>query len=388
MASDFQGYKMTRHTERLALSHGSPGTHREVLVYRYGSDSPAGKAYLQASIHADETPALIALHHLLCLLDEADRDGMVRGEIVVVPYANPVGLDQFAHGSHHGRYELAGGGNFNRGWPDLARGLAEQLEGNLTDDAGANIVKIREALRESVDSLPVTCELDSLRRTLAGLAVDADIVLDIHCDDDALMHLYVLETHWPEAGDLAADLGCRAVLVSDDSGGGPFDECCSTPWLRLRKAFPDKAVPAACLGGTVELRGQADVSDEIARSDARALFRTLQRRGFISGDSAPLPKPLCEATPLTACEVLKAPATGVLSYCVAPGEEVEKGEIVAWLIDPAAEPAHARQAIHAGTDGLVLSRRMKKYVRAGWSVAKIVGSTPLQGRESGALLDT
>ena len=73
---------------------------------------------------------------------------------------------------------------------------------------------------------------------------------------------------------------------------------------------------------------------------------------------------------------------------VAAGDIVRKGDIVAWLIDPAAEdPEAGRQAIRAGTDGLVLSRRVKKYVRAGRSVAKIVGDVPLQSRAPGALLE-
>ena len=379
---------MGKAVERYSLTHGSPGTKREVLVHRYGQDATGGKAYLQASIHADETPALLTLHHLLRLLDRAERDSAITGEIVIVPYANPIGLDQFVNAGHTGRYELAGGGNFNRNWPDLSDAVIERLRGQLTDDESANIAKVRQALRETVESLPVASELDSLRKTLAGLAIDSDIVLDLHCDDDALMHLYILETHWPDASDLAAELGCRAILLSDDSGGGPFDECCSTPWLRLKAAFPDRPIPPACLGGTVELRGRPDVSEELAHSDAQGLYRTLQHKGFIAGDPGPAPEALCEATLLTACEVLKSPATGVLSYMVATGDIVRKGDIVAWLIDPAAEdPEAGRQAIRAGTDGLVLSRRVKKYVRAGWSVAKIVGDVPLQSRAPGALLE-
>jgi len=380
--------KMSRRTERLPLAYGSPGTTRSVLVHRYGPSGCGRKAYLQASLHADETPAMATLHHLVRLLDEADQNGSIDGEIVVVPYANPIGLDQFASGAHSGRHEMASGGNFNRDWPELGRGLDAALEGRLGDDPAANTEAIREALREKVEALPAADEMDDLRRLLARLAVDADLVLDLHCDDDALMHLYLLETHWPEGEDLACDLGCRAVLLADDSGGGPFDECFSTPWLRLAKAFPGKPIPAACLAATVELRGQSDVDDATAAADAGALYRTLQRRGFIAGTPETLAPPLCEATPLAACEVVKAPDTGILSYCVALGETVKKGDVIAWLIDPAAEePGEGRQAIRAGTDGQVLSRRSLKYTRAGWSVAKIVGTEPLAEREGGALLE-
>src|SRR3546814_8708707 len=64
-----------------------------------------------------------------------------------------------------------------------------------------------------------TSELHSLRLALGGLAADADVVLDLHCDDQSLMHLFLVPAHWPQAAELAADLGCRAVLLAEDSGG-------------------------------------------------------------------------------------------------------------------------------------------------------------------------
>src|SRR3546814_11247046 len=81
-------------------------------------------------------------------------------------------------------------------------------------------------------------ELHSLRLALASLAADADVVLDLHCDDQALMHLFLIPAHWPAAAALAADLGCRAVLLAEDSGGSSFAEAFSPPWPRLAERFP------------------------------------------------------------------------------------------------------------------------------------------------------
>ena len=117
---------------------------------------------------------------------------------------------------------------------------------------------------------------------LAG-TVDA-IVLDLHCDDDALMHLYMLETHSTEAEIWGRELASAATLLSDDSGGGAFDETFSVPWLQLAKAFPDLPIPAHCKAATVELRGYGDVFDEINKTDAEALYHILQHQGFIEGD--------------------------------------------------------------------------------------------------------
>lgn len=382
---------MTRMSERIPLGADRPGTQRTLLVHRYGAPDARPKAYLQAALHADETPALLVAHHLVRLLDAADARGEILGQIVLVPYANPIGLDQIVNREHSGRFELAGGGNFNRNWPDLFEPVCERISEALGDEAEANVATIRQAINERLAGLSANSELDRLRLTLARLAADADLVLDLHCDDDALMHLYLLAAHWPEGEKLAAELGCRAVLLADDSGGGTFDECFATLWTRLAKRFPERPIPAACLAGTVELRGKADVSDAFAEQDARALFRALQHHGLIAGEPGPPPEPLCEATRLEACDVVMAPAAGVLSYAVELGQEVRAGDTVAWLVDPAAEnpgdePAGGRQAITARSDGLVLNRRLHKYVVAGLAVAKVVGTEPLAWRNEGQLM--
>ncbi len=378
---------MKRQSDRIPLGADRPGTERFLRVHRYGAPDARPKAYLQASLHADETPGLLVQHHLMRLLDEAAANGEITGQIVLVPYANPIGLDQIVNQSISGRFELAGGGNFNRNWPDIFAPLCAQVADGLGDDAAANVATIRQAINELLAGRSASSELDRLRLTLARLSADADLVLDLHCDDDALMHLYLLAAHWPEGRDLAAELGCRAVLLADDSGGGSFDECFASLWTRLAARFPGRPIPAACMSGTVELRGQEDVSDALADQDAGGLFRALQRYGYIAGDPGPAPELICEATRLEACDIVKSPAAGVLSYTVELGQTVRDGDILAWLIDPAADdPVDARRAIPARSSGFVLNRRAHKYVVAGLDIAKVVGTEPLAWRSEGQLM--
>ena len=66
---------------------------------------------------------------------------------------------------------------------------------------------------------------------------------------------------------------------------------------------------------------------------------------------------------------------------------MKRGDIIAEVIDPAAEDlGRARLPLHAGTDGVVLSKRAHKWVVPGFSVAKIVGKEPLEHRQ-GYLLE-
>ncbi|MFU1924814.1 succinylglutamate desuccinylase, partial [Klebsiella pneumoniae] len=72
-----------------------------------------------------------------------------------------------------------------------------------------------------------------MQRLLYRHACDADLVLDLHCDFEAAIHLYTLPQQWPAFASLAARLGAAVGLLAEESGGGSFDEACSVPWLRL-----------------------------------------------------------------------------------------------------------------------------------------------------------
>jgi hypothetical protein len=374
-------------SERLPLLAVGPGTRRELTVHRFGRQDARPKIYLQAALHADETPGLLVQHHLYALLEEAERRGAIEGEILLVPYANPIGLAQFTNGENMGRYEQGGGGNFNRNWPDLGAAVADKVAGRLGEDAAGNVAVIRGAMLEHLAGQQPASELHSLRLALASLAADADVVLDLHCDDQALMHLFLIPAHWPQAADLAAELGCRAVLLAEDSGGSSFDEAFSAPWTRLAERFPQHPIPAACLAGTVELRGRTDVDDVTARADAEALFRSLQRFGAVKGNPPAPPAALCEATRLDATDTVRSPVGGVVAYAVELGQQVTAGDVIAWVVDPAKPPGSARTAVTTQASGLVLSCRSHRYVRPGMVLAKVVGAEPLAHRQGKYLLE-
>jgi hypothetical protein len=381
---------MTHTVERIPLIAMSPGTERHHMVHRFGAPGARPKAYLQAGIHADEIPGLLVLHHLTRRLIEVDDQGGIRGEIVIVPFANPMGLSQRLNGELLGRYELSGGGNYNRGFHNLDETVADRVEGRLGSDADGNVALIRAAMVEALDGMTPETDLEAQRLLLMKNAIDADIVLDLHCDSEAVMHIFVGDHLWPAAADLSAQLGSEATMLAIDSGGDPFDECCSRPWSTLMDRFGDEhPIPAACLGATVELRGTADVGDHFAVEDAANLFRFLQRRGVVAGDPGPLPEPKCEATPFTGVDYVIAPFAGVVSYRKRPGEHIEKGEIVADIVDVAAgDPAAGGVcvALAAPVSGVMVGRHLMKLARAGDRICKIAGKEPLAHRTPGKLM--
>ena len=355
---------------------------------RFGVTGARPKAYLQAALHADEIPALLVLNHLQRLLRRAEAENRMRGEVVLVPVANPIGLNQFFLNYHIGRFELNSGQNFNRGHPDIFHAVKADVEDMLCDDADRNADIIRRSMRRQADALPGQTTIDDLRRQLFRVSVDADFILDLHCDNDALLHLYVGTPNWPGAADLAAELGSRATLLADHSGGHPFDEAAASVWWRLAEAFPERPVPPACLAATIELRGESDVSEDQAANDADALYRFLQRRGLIAGgeDLAPAADPE-PATPLAAVEMVRNPESGIVAFERRPGDRVRAGDRIAVLVDPENPDFDAaRTAIIARTSGLLFARVAKRFLPANQVIAKIAGTEPLPDRVPGQLM--
>lgn len=366
----------------LTLPAGPSGTARRIEVLHFGTPGARPRAYLQAGLHADELPGMLALRELSALLAEEAAAGRIIGEVVVVPVCNPVGLAQHPGGQLSGRYETQGGENFNRGWPDPAEAVAARLDGRLGPDAAANVAAIRAALGEAAAALPERTEMEGLRKALYTLAHDADIVLDLHADNEAEVHLYIGTPLWPDAADLAAEIGARAVLLAEVSGGNPFDEAFSGPWWALAARHPGAAVPSACLACTVELRSNNTVDEGIARGDARALLRFLIRRGVVAGTPGPLPDGQAEATPLDGMQQVAAPVAGLILYRAALGARVAAGEVVAEIVDPLG----GRTEVRAETAGILFARQEQRYAWAGRIIGKIAGAEPLAARVGTVLL--
>ncbi|MCA8881409.1 MAG: succinylglutamate desuccinylase/aspartoacylase family protein [Rhodobacteraceae bacterium] len=369
--------------ETVPLPAPADGPARSLTVLRFGTPGARPKAYLQAGLHADELPGMLVLRELAQLLQEEAARGRITGEIVVVPVANPIGLGQRSYNQLQGRYEAESGENFNRGYPDLAPDVRTAVAGRLGADPAANVAEIRAAMGAALDAMAPQGEVDGLRHALLRLAHDADLVLDLHADNEALVHLYTGPALWPAAADLAAEIDARAVLLCDLSGGNPFDEACSAPWWVLAEAFPDVPVPPACLAATVELRSNNQVEERLIGDDARALLNVLRRRGLVAGAAGSLPRLLCEATPLDAMQQLVAPVEGIVVYLARLGDQVREGEVVARIVDPIGDSTE----IAARTDGILFARHDQPYAWRGKVIGKIAGPTPLPERTGKLLSD-
>ncbi len=366
--------------ETNVLPASSPGTRYELTILRFGASGSGPKAYIQAGIHADEAPGMIVAHHLRARLAELDAQKRIHGEIVLVPMANPIGLSQRQFGAHHGRFHLGTGVNFNRDYPHLTDAVAARVRENLTSDREVNRQMVRAALSEAAATARATTSVEHLKRLLLSLAINADTVLDLHCDGEAVVHLYTAPTQADAFRPLAGLLGACAFLLADVSGGNPFDEAVSRPWVELAARFPDRPIPMGCISSTVELRGQADVNHSDARADADAIIGFLAHRGHLRSVRIDLPPPTCQPTPLEGCEALTAPVPGLIVYAANLGAPVVEGTLIAEIIDPVTGVV---TPVRATTSGIFFARSGVRIAEAGMRLGKIAGAVPLR---SGDLL--
>jgi predicted deacylase len=85
---------MQKSIERIAGD--TEGVSYEFPVFRFeGADKAAPSAYLQAALHAGELPGVVAIDALMPMLEKAEAEGRIKGDITIVPQANPIGRAQY-----------------------------------------------------------------------------------------------------------------------------------------------------------------------------------------------------------------------------------------------------------------------------------------------------
>ncbi|RKS27297.1 hypothetical protein BJ917_0135 [Pseudomonas sp. WPR_5_2] len=319
----------------------------QVGAWRFEGDGQGPKVHLQAGVHADEIAGMLVLHLLMQRLQVAESEGKLKGSVTVVPQANPLGIGQFRQGRILGRYHDATGHNFNRGFDQSA--AMEQ---------------------------PSTV-VQQWQQKLVQLASSADVMLDLHTDDEALPYLYVHRSFWPRGRELAAAMKMDVAIIWDDGGDGSFEETLIAPWLR-------DGTTDGRMAATLELRGQGDVSDRLAQQDAEGLYAWLCGYGVIDDSVSPIDWPV-EAVEMGHMETLLAPQPGVLIFEKELGDLVEEGQRFARILRRPGDPS-SEVVLYAEQTGRLVTRYRDRLISQGMGVAKFTGHR-LSRNWSGGLLD-
>lgn len=340
-----------------------------VFVCRGRNERPA--AYVQANVHGAELQGNSAV---LALFDLLERES-VRGTVVLVPRVNPVGAGQQVGDYVQGVYDFLSGANFNRGYlyltgPSRSSSTACYVDvdsfASVNHDAPLREIRdgFREALKAALSAVraeSATWGVDTrLEFSLAvqEMAVDADVVLDLHTGDRAPRYLYA-----PEGAVAAARaFGVPFVLEVPYRFGGALDEACFVPWQDLSDAFarigrPD--VPRFVDGFTVELGSMNSFSLSQGVDDAKRVASALRYYGVLDGEPE-VPSHRIVSCSLADYRSLASPAGGLVDAAVLPGTPVKRGDLVARVVDfhrvrrlpPRSEDAVVE--VRSPEDGIVL----------------------------------
>jgi uncharacterized protein len=352
------------------------GAH-SMFVHEFGSSDAPLRIHLQAGLHADEAPGCVVLYHLADELAKLQSQGLVQARITLLPAANPIGATQYLMGGLHcGRFDLISGVNFNRNFPDL-RSVAIDALGQITpvDHQRLPAIKygVRQHLLRSLAHWPCTSELDKWRVALLELACAADWVLDLHCDQEAVTHLYTAPQLWNSFQDLAAYLNSEVQLIDGTAakrdGHGAFDTACFQPWLALSEHL-GTSQEWGCHAATVELRGQGDVTQELVHHDVTALLNWLQSLGAIVGQAKQIRGKVPAPRPLEGVESVYAPCSGIFVPEAALGASVIAGQLLGTVYDL---QSHRRHLLHSSHNGTVFARTRSRAVYQGAELVKIAG---------------
>ncbi len=249
------------------------------VFYFPGKDAKAKKAYIQSGIHGSEVQGyLVALHLIEELLKNPPQ-----GDVTIVPIANPYGLNVKLGEYTLGRFDPVTGENWNRNYLDLSFLVSEFLEKNI----GASfedllpLLKTRMVnyIQQKLDSTPQSYS-KKIALQLQQLALEADIVLDLHCDTVCVPHMYCPSY----AMESATHLGIPFIIEIPHAFGGALDEATFAPWIQLTQQYNEEnqtyyIPPIEAF--TVELGNQEILHEEAATNYARRILWYLYNRGVL-----------------------------------------------------------------------------------------------------------
>ncbi|WP_058279883.1 succinylglutamate desuccinylase/aspartoacylase domain-containing protein [Ruegeria denitrificans] len=320
--------------KKITLHSDTSGQEFSLRVLYFQCSGSAPSVYIQAALHAHEMPGMVALDRLIPRLVKAESEGRLSGNVTLVPHANPIGLAQGVHGETLGRFDLNGRINFNRSFPTK---MAKELSGRPA--------------------------AERLKATLIEIAVNADVVLDLHCDDEGPVYLYVSEHQLGEGRRLAHAMQARVILTDASDDPISFDLAVGGRWTA------ENRVEDTRFAATIELRGMMDVTPDLAQQDSDGLYRYLVDLGTIVDVLPDIDPDDPIVGDVDSAELIPSPVPGALLYDVNVGDWVKKGQRLAVVMS---EPGEKNQEILSPFDGQIMTRRDRRFVRRGDDVIKVL----------------
>lgn len=321
--------------ETYPLTENSLGVATHLNLFRLSWGLPGPRVFLPASVHGAEVQGNLVLFHLM----KWAKEHSFRGELCLLPLANPSATGTKIGTQTYGRFNPVTGHNWNRNYHDLAKYLGSEKidafalkhKAHTIDEIKKNFQKL---LSECLDQIQKEekdygqKENGQVNWWLQKLSIECDLVLDLHTGPVACRYLYA-----PEAlKESAKYLKIPYTLIVPHEFGGAFDEAVFVPWAKLQEAFKKIGVdhPLIVESYTVEFGSEEKISSAEAQIDLDRLLTYFHFKKII--DQAPQTKELNTPQFYSALKDYKtyyAPRGGLYEYIIKPGTHYSKGETLA-----------------------------------------------------------
>ncbi|MEO0536008.1 MAG: succinylglutamate desuccinylase/aspartoacylase family protein [Cyanobacteria bacterium P01_A01_bin.123] len=225
------------------LMQMASGDRLSLQTYCFQGATPGKKVYIQANLHGAELAGNAVVYALIEFFSQLDA-AQLKGEVLLLPLCNPLGVNQRTHHFVSGRFNPYDGRDWNRIHWDYEKTGADIpafAKAHLKDSPEQIIHAFRQqiglAFQRELETLrsPAGVPIHQLYRTqLQALALDADYLVDLHSStNEGLTYLYYFDRRADSARTFGLDFG----TLLDQYDGDAFDEAFIKPWLALEMAF-------------------------------------------------------------------------------------------------------------------------------------------------------
>lgn len=354
----------------------SDGSQLSIPVFHFtGSQPLSPSAYIQSGIHGAETQGYLVTLQLI----EFFAKNPPKGNVTIVPLANPYALNCKIGEYTFGRVDPVTGDNWNRNYVDLSSsvdGFLKAYGGHKFDEL---VPLFKQLLKKNLERKlnEVTSYHKKLAAQLLSLAVSADVVLDLHCDTISLPYVYS-PTY---AMDSVTSLGIPFVIEIPHVFAGGLDEAIFCPWVELTEQYnklnaTQLRPPVEAF--TVELGSQESIDIESAFGQTEGILNYLSFKGVLSWDNRKI-----KNSPIITCKLenfmtIYAPTGGLIINHAPLGEPRLATDSLITLNVPSLWDnsdnliEKSNQAIQVPFDSIPITRVASSIVHEGMALMKVM----------------
>jgi len=321
--------------EIMHVGEMASGAALTVPVYRLKGDSDAPSAYIQANMHGAEVQGNAVIYQLLEVLRSEGLIDKIKGDITLVPYANPVGCNHKNGEYTLGRFDPITGVNWNRMYhfnQKVIAPFAKQHIDSSTEQVTSAfkqmlLTEIDEKLNDNKWGLTTG---QRIAYQLQRMAHQADYVLDLHTGPISSKHLYCPEY----AKQSAHFFDIEHTIIIPNDFDGAMDEANFCPWWTLQQEFSQlgRDFPIINESFTVELGSQEKIDLDVAKEDALSILSYLNYKGVVENEAFKPRKMQRYGCYLKDYKAFYSPMGGMVDYLADFGVPLKAGQPLARIL--------------------------------------------------------